>query len=429
MSTNFDRFNPHWIGVNLENYLKHRDIFKSLSSKIDRKLMTFLIGPRRVGKSVLLKQLLSHLITEKNVKPSQILYWEFSPRDPKEVLQEVLDDYIYKIADVKSTFYLFLDEIQYVKAWESMIKIIYDQYPNVRIIITGSLSLSYKRRMEESLAGRFLPVYIFPLNFKEYLNFKGKSELFHDLNQINTWEISAKAKNLNADFVDFLQLGRYPDTLNLSPIEANDYIKTIQYQTLGQDSVDYFQIEKVNILQGIFEYFRINSGGEVSYAKLAQVLNGVRPETISKYVDILELLRLIYIVPNTSNPLKATISNRKIYVNSAFSLNNLNSSFVDNLGLAAESYVLEQLLQKGDKISYFRHRSEEVDFIQWKKFEEIGKFFAGNAFEVKYQHKIDPKDSKNLKKISQKLNLKPNLLSLDESLTEEDLTISPICLF
>ena len=72
---------------------------------------------------------------------------------------------LLKKLQIKITYIYIFDEIQYVNGYESMIKMIYDNKDSCKIFITGSLSLSYKKRMSESLTGRFFSYKLFPLNF------------------------------------------------------------------------------------------------------------------------------------------------------------------------------------------------------------------------------------------------------------------------
>lgn len=420
--------NTHWFEKIDLSQIKYRRIYFTLWENLNTDLMSFLIGPRRVGKSVILKQLLVNLIEQKNIEPTQILYWEFSPSDTQNDLKELLNEYFETIKKPKTLSYLLLDEIQYIKNWEEVIKLIYDQKSDVKIVLTGSLSLSFKRRMQESLAGRFLPCYIYQLDFREYLDFTDNPVL-DKLEEKSLVLQNQLALHLQPEFNYFLKSGRYPATLKLSPTQTREYIASIEYQTISQDTLNYFNIEKINVFQSIFNYYKINSGNEVSFQKLASIIGHTSSETIAKYTDILELLRLIYIVPNSDNPLKAVNSNKKIYTNSAFTLNLDIVHDSQNLGLAVESYFLELLLQKYNQISYFRQRQKEIDFIAWKGLSKDGINYTGEAFEVKYQNQIDlNRDTKNLVEISKKLNLKPSVITRNLLSSESGIECIPISL-
>jgi len=150
--------NSHWSGQLLQLPVTERLQMAKLKTELDTSLMTYLIGPRRTGKSIALKQALNHLLRIET-PPTQILFYEFTPNDNLEIIWEIYNFFRQEVANLNAKIYLFLDEIQFVKGYENVLKIIYDSNPNLKIIFTGSLSLSYKRKTEESLDGRFLPLY------------------------------------------------------------------------------------------------------------------------------------------------------------------------------------------------------------------------------------------------------------------------------
>ena len=123
-----------------------------------------------------MEQLLDHLLVSK-IPATQILFYEFSANENSQKIWEILDIYKTEVGNLDQITYLFFDEIQYLKNFEIEIKLIYDRFPNLKIFLTGSLSLSYKRKMEESLAGRIFVYKTLPLNFREYLNFSSSQNL------------------------------------------------------------------------------------------------------------------------------------------------------------------------------------------------------------------------------------------------------------
>ena len=126
---------------------------------------------RGVGKSILLKQLINNLILQEKVQPTRILFFEFSPNQDRELIGNIYRYFKQNILQNGESLYLFFDEVQVVPGFEIAIKEIYDNLDQTRekMVITGSPSISYKRKMAESLAGRFIAYRLFPLNFKEYL--------------------------------------------------------------------------------------------------------------------------------------------------------------------------------------------------------------------------------------------------------------------
>ena len=166
--------NPHWNNI-LYNYTQTRDVYKELEKQMAHKLILSIEGPRRVGKTVLMQQLMNYLINL-NVPSIDIFYHSFDrySQDPIKVLLEY--EKIRERSLRVGKTYVFFDELQKVEDWQTSIKIIYDNYPNIKLIISGS---SLRQSKKESLAGRIIEYFIKPLSFKEYLLFTGKENLLN----------------------------------------------------------------------------------------------------------------------------------------------------------------------------------------------------------------------------------------------------------
>ncbi len=375
--------NRHWGIGKLEIIpAKKRELFSRIWSDIDIKPMILLTGLRRTGKSVLLKQIAQELIEKKSISPTQILLFEFAPNDKPDTIWEVFRYFQKQITNTQMPEYIFFDEIQLVDNYESVIKEIYDTSGNLKIGLTGSLSLSYKKRMQESLGGRFLPYRLFPLNFNEYLTISGSSDknLFGQLKHGDLPEHKRKPllEVLNGKFREFLLWRRLPEMIHFTPVQGTAYLSTVLGQSLTQDAFNYFTIEKPQVLTAIFEYIKEQNGGIISIQSLSQKL-GTGKETVSKYLNILEIMGLCYPVYNTTQPLIKLNSAKKIYVGSMFALLETKLNWETAIGFAVESYVLERLLEKGHEVTFYRQRQKEIDFLIPKE---------KRGFEVKFRKKL-----------------------------------------
>lgn len=373
--------NSHWGKGKFDTFNFKRHIFSNVYADIETKLIALITGPRRVGKSVLLKQLANEIITGREINPNQIILFEFSPAHTQEKIWEVYRYFTKEISDPRLPQFLLFDEIQYLEAYESTIKEIYDNSQNTKIILTGSLSLSYKRRMEESLAGRFFSYKILPLNFSEYLEL-AKPETFAVFKkaqaETNKLRLQYDLAILNAEFRNFLSFGRLPEMVNFTKDQSENYLRTILNQSLNQDAFNYFEIEKPQTMNSLFDYLKINNGGLISINSLAQSL-AASNQTISLYLNILEIMGLIYLLYNSTNPLIKLNSSKKSYVSSAYALLETKLNLVSSIGFAVESYILERLLEKGETVTFWKKRDKEIDFLLPKK---------KLAYEIKYRSKI-----------------------------------------
>ena len=399
--------NPQWRGELFPAPYLKRDFFDALYASLKSPLITFLSGTRRVGKSILLKQLINHLISQDKIQPSRILFFEFSPRQDKEFIWDVYRYFKQNILQNGQPTYLFFDEVQVIPGFEIAIKEIYDNLDQtkVKMFITGSPSISYKRKMAESLAGRFLPYRLFPLNFKEYLRLK-ESPLLSKLENSGLDNLTRMGdlEQLNMEFKRFLSWGRLPQMLSMPDNEKRLYLESSIDQTITKDAFDYFSIQNPSALSALFFYVCQNNGQTMVKENLSQV-SGISVVTVANYLDVLELMGLTYTVYNSTNPVIKLNSARKIYVSSMFGLKNSKYDPQTAFGFAAESYVLERLLEQNQLVTFYRNRNKEVDFLLPKN---------NIAYEIKYRPQFEQP-----KIVLPKFELK--VLSYSGSL--------PVCLF
>ena len=374
--------NPQWGGNLFPVPNLSRDLFDDLLASLNSPLVTFLTGPRRVGKSILLKQIVNRLISRDLVQPSRILFFEFSPRQKKEFIWDVYLYFKQNIFPTVQPVYLFFDEVQVIPGFEITIKEIYDNLDQTKtkMFVTGSPSISYKRKMAESLAGRFIPYRLFPLNFKEYLRLKQSplSSKLQDLGPDNLTKIG-NLEQLNMEFKRFLSWGRLPQMLAMPDNEAAFYLESSIDQTITKDAFDYFNIQNPSALSALFGYLCQNSGQITVKENLSQV-SGISLVTVANYLDVLELMGLTYTVYNSTNPIVKLNSARKIYVSSMFGLKNTKHDPQPAFGFAAESYILERLLEQNQLVTFYRNRNKEIDFLLPKQ---------NIAYEVKYRPKFE----------------------------------------
>ncbi len=352
------------------------------------------------------------------------MFWEFNSQSLSQDLEEVIGIFLAEVANSEQEIYLFLDEVQFVPNYENILKLYYDRLENLHFVLTGSLSFSYKKKMQESLAGRFIEHHLLPISFEEYLLFTDQNSSLQNFKQAqHETNLNLKqglAQKLTSEFRSFLLKGRFPDTIFYeTPAQVKNYLDSLISQSLNQDSIDYFKITKPREINFLYQYFLKNNGGELSVDKIGQTL-GLSWQTTNNYLDILELLGLIYVVYNTDNPLNLARARRKIYTNSAFSLSSEPIIQDSSLGLAVESYLVERFFEQKRVVHYFRERDTEVDLID----------YANHlAWEVKFRSKINAKDYANLLKISTKLNLQPNVATFYQTVSgENDLKFIPALL-
>lgn len=410
--------NQHWQGLLPHVEPVQRDLYRRLWSDRTVHLMSLIIGPRRTGKSVLLKQLLVNLLHTDHVAATQILFFEFTDTDSPETIQRLWEYFTGEIAQTNQPIYCFFDEIQFVNAYESTVKLLYDQHPRAKLFLTGSLSLTYKRRMSESLAGRFLPYDLYPLRFPEYLRLSSSplaAQYEQAMSETKPLLKQMSVKALNPAFRAFLFTGRLPESALLAdPTAQSSYLETVLSQSLSQDAFAYFHIEKPRVLHAMFGYIRQNPGAVINIDRLSGV-SGSSRETVAKYLDVLEIMRLMYPVYNSTSALAKFNATRKAYPSSHFITGKYDPA--TTTGFAVESYVLERLVEQGKHVTFYRSRNQEIDFLIPD--EKI-------ALEVKFR--TDPGNLQPVVKLSRKLGFAPHVITLDK-LEIAGVSSTPACLF
>ncbi|MGO3655094.1 MAG: ATP-binding protein, partial [Sphingobacterium sp.] len=164
--------NPWWISKEIPVLYKsmsrrlYFDLFYPFVSEKDIRRAVVLMGPRRVGKTVMMFHSIDELIRDK-INPQRIFFVGIdNPIYVHLSLQEILDLCQAAIkADSLEGCYVFFDEIQYLKDWERHLKVLVDSYPDTKFIVSGSAAAALKWHSTESGAGRFTDFMLPPLTF------------------------------------------------------------------------------------------------------------------------------------------------------------------------------------------------------------------------------------------------------------------------
>lgn len=303
--------NPWWLSGEVDSFYKKMNRrlyfteFYPIAVNKNIKRATVLMGPRRVGKTVLIFHTIQKLI-ESGVDPKSIFYLSIETPIFNGIGIEELFNFCKKAvgkADDKKGFYVFFDEVQYLKNWEVHLKSLVDSYHEVKFIVSGSAAAALKLKSNESGAGRFSDFTLPPLTFHEYIHLKGLDKLI--IPQQKKWKNSTftffntiDVDQLNEHFINYINFGGYPEVSLSEEIQANPgrYIKSdIVDKVLLRDLPSLYGIQDVQELNSLFTTIAFNTGNEFSYENLATT-SGVSKSTIKKYVSYLEAAYLIKVV-------------------------------------------------------------------------------------------------------------------------------------
>lgn len=289
--------------------MRHRlylDKFYPLVKDMSVRRSVILMGPRRVGKTIMLFHTIERLIAD-GVNPQKIIYLSIdTPIYNNISLEELFSlarDALKKEEEEVSGYYVIFDEIQYLKDWELHLKSLVDTYRQVKFVVSGSAAAALKMKSNESGAGRFTDFTLPPLTFNEYIELLGQGHLMtpkqldwngHDLKAYDTIDINT----LNQHFLDYINYGGYPEIVFSESIRQNPslYVKNdIVDKVLLRDLPSLYGIQDVQELYRLFIHIAYRSGAEFSYEGLSQE-SGIRKDSIKRYVTYLEAAFLIKVV-------------------------------------------------------------------------------------------------------------------------------------
>ena len=298
--------NPHWgRGAVDEEYSrlprrKYFQLFYPLASNFKVRRAVVLMGPRRVGKTVMLFQTIGELISN-GLKATSAAYMSLDEPLFYSMSLEVLCEKYCKATKEKSLDgkVIIFDEIQYLKNWDVQLKVLVDRHKHTKFLVSGSAAGALKRQSHESGAGRFTDFMLPPLTFCEYLELLDLAPKLLNQERANGKAVSSKnIESLNREFLNYLNYGGFPEAIMNPAIRANP-AKFIQQdiidKVLLRDLPSIYGIEDIQELNRLFKYLTYQTGNEISYEKLSQS-SGVAKNTIKRYMEYLEAAYLIKIV-------------------------------------------------------------------------------------------------------------------------------------
>ena len=299
-----ERDNPWWavqgsaMGADFTHTRAYFAHFRQLALNWGVRRALILMGPRRVGKTVMLEQLVKHALKE-GFPPKNILFASIdTPLYSAMPLERLISLFEKQTGHAASDRRIIIfDEIQYLKDWEVHLKILTDRFPNTRFIASGSAAAALRLKSQESGAGRFTDFFLPPLTFAEFLDFQGlENDLIRPDHQASNRRFTTtNIGALNRAFIDYLNFGGYPEAVLNAQIRQNPqrYLgRDIVDKVLLRDLPSLYGIQDIQELNRLFTTIAYHSGQEISLEGLASS-SGVAKNTISRYLEYLEAAFLI----------------------------------------------------------------------------------------------------------------------------------------
>ena len=348
--------------------------FLRLVNALDVRRAVVVIGPRRVGKTVMLMQAVQSLL-DQGVPGSRILVAQmdvplFSGQTLGSLVKLFVDIHRHRLDDPAAPLFVFFDEIQYLKEWETHLKVLVDTFKGVRFVATGSAAAALRMKSRESGAGRFSDFVLPPLTFAEYLDFCGQTHLVQDVSspdaprpQYHTPNIAA----LNAEFINYLNYGGFPEAV-MNPAVRQDprrYLRQdIVDKVLQNDLPSLFGISDTQELNRFFNVLAYNTGKELAPKKLAKD-TGLGTARIEEYLEYLEaayLVKRVHRLSDNARRLQRATSYKVYLTNPSIRAALFGIVRMEDpaLGRLVETAVWSQWLHSTDTIA-------NLHFARWRE--------------------------------------------------------------
>lgn len=460
LKTILQPYNP-WLDDGTEAFrhlpVFHRPIFETLWSDLERiPQMLSITGPRRIGKSTLLLQIIERLYNN-GVDPHRLVYYSFD--DPILALPrtDIADFFgtlmqMAKDRNDNTATYFFFDEIQRLENWELYLKKYYDlKYP-IKVVISGSASSPIFKKSRESLLGRVKDYHLLPFSFREFALYRLKESRMSASIQL----ISGFGSEIKLGFaVPPLELKtKLPEIVNQSEFrESIDTLLSIYFFSGGfpetwqfdnsTDRLDYLydnhvkkviyedlvlaaEFRKPEMLKQFYVSLLEKPGTEVSIKSLSNEI-GISSQQIEKYFPLLEMTDLVYRLPKfRRSPVRVRGGSFKCYLvdlalrnavlrvpEDVFSDDSVQGLYAENLVfLALRKW--EGILQ----LDYYREKNVEVDFIVHTS----PRTFL--PVEVKYRNSITSSDFNPLKSFLNRFGKKENRFAIMVTKKWDDLKMN-----
>lgn len=423
--------NPWWETNEIEPYfskMKKREYFNLFVPLVNEKTIkraVVLMGPRRVGKTVLLFHTVQMLI-DQGIDPKNICYFSIeTPIYNGIALEELLNIYIALVkGNTHKEIYLIFDEIQYLKDWEIHLKSLVDSYHSIKFIVSGSAAAALKLKSNESGAGRFTDFILPPLTFHEYLVLTGKNGIINPKRQAADLNyITNSIHKLNEYFIDYINYGGYPEVSLSATIQADPgrYVRSdIIDKVLLRDLPSLYGIQDIQELNSLFTYIAYNSGAEMSLDGIAQN-SGVAKNTIKKYITYLEaafLINVIHRIDDSAKKFKRA-NFFKIYLTNPSLRSALFAPLTNtdtHIGNMVETAIFSQWQHANHSLHYARWNNGEVDIVSLD-----GGLKPSWCVEIKWSNRFaeNPHELKNIKWFCSKHKLEEDVVITTIDITQD----------
>lgn len=339
--------------------IKRELYMKKIRPFINRDIIKVLTGIRRCGKSVMLELIKEELIRQ-GIDESRFLSVNFETRSASYV-KDADETYAYIRSFVEKNegkSYLFLDEIQELEHWETMVNSCMIDF-DIDIYITGSNAKMLSGELATYLGGRYVEFKIYPFSFGEVLGME-------------------PGKNAAEVFQTYLTRGGMPFLYQypLDETSAKQYLNDIYSSIILKDIVERNRVRDMEQLKRLILYLIANIGNTFSVTSVVKYLKNEKrsmsTETIYNYLDFCQASCMLHLVSRENIMGKELLrSQEKIYLADHGLREAIYGNNLRDINQTLENIVYMELLRRGYAVTVGKAAEKKVDFVARKGADKI----------------------------------------------------------
>jgi len=342
-----------------------RQLLSRLGQTIQPGKVVVLYGPRQVGKTTLVQDLLAETVqTHTYINADELIYREALSSQNRRILGDLLG----------GNQLMVIDEAQRVPDIGLNLKILVDNFPHAAIIATGSSSFDLANKVSEPLTGRKLTLTLYPISYGELAETLGAFEARAELERWLIW-------------------GGYPAIITAEPGFRERLLGELVGSYLYRDILELDGLRRAEKIVDLLRLLAFQIGQEVSVAELATAL-ALNRQTVERYLDLLEKVFVIFRVGGLARNLRKEVTKTARYY---FYDNGVRNSLIQNfnrlnlrndIGQLWENYLMVERRKANQGASrsantYFwrTYDQKELDYVE----ERAGRLFG---YEFKWQGQV-----------------------------------------